>query len=378
MDNILSNTEFALQEKYDFKYNEVNNKLYFKSKNQETFKTLDDYQLNSIIRELRASGVTKIQKKDVAEILNSSFVEKINPFEEYFRNLGSWTADQPDYIQELADTIEVADNDRDFWNRSFKKWLVASVACSIDPEITNHQVLIFSGAQGLGKTTWMKNLVPPILSEYYYGGSINLGNKDTEIQLSENFLINLDELSNLGRKNMSALKEIITKPSIKLRRPYGTVAETMPKRASFMGSINNLEFLTDNTGNRRFLCFEVLGINKDHGLNLDLVYAQAVSLFCNGFKYWMDADDIKEIELHNKNFQYVPIEQEILEKHFLPCEGNQKADLEIETEDLIEKLCEKSKLASRLSANRLGSVLNRLNWPKRKTKGRRYWLLNEA
>jgi len=376
--NNFSSLEQSLCTLYDFKYNEVNNKLYFKSKNQETFKTLDDYHLNSIIRDLRASGVTKIQKKDVAEILNSSFVKKINPFEEYFMNLGSWAEDQPDYIQELADTIEVADNDRDFWNRSFRKWLVASVACSIDSEITNQQVLIFSGAQGLGKTTWMKNLVPRVLSEYYYGGSINLGNKDTEIQLSENFLINLDELGNLGRKNMSALKEIITKPSIKLRRPYGTVAETMPRRASFMGSINNLEFLTDNTGNRRFLCFEVLGINKDHGLNLDLVYAQATSLFFSKYKYWMDSDDIKEIELHNKNFQYVPIEQEILEKHYSPCEGNQKADFEIETEDLIEKLCEKSKLASRLSANRLGSVLNRLNWPKRKTKGRRYWLLNVA
>lgn len=376
--NNFSTLEQSLCTIYDFKYNEVNNKLYFKLKSQQSFKTLDDYHLNSIIRELRATGVTKIQKKDVAEILNSSFVEKINPFGEYFMNLSSWADDQPDYIQELADTIEVADNDRDFWNRSFRKWLVASVACSIDSEITNQQVLIFSGAQGLGKTTWMKNLVPPVLSEYYYGGSINLGNKDTEIQLSENFLINLDELGNLGRKNMSALKEIITKPSIKLRRPYGTVAETMPRRASFMGSINNLEFLTDNTGNRRFLCFEVLGINKDHGLNLDLVYAQAVSLHLEGFIYWMDADDIKEIELHNKNFQYVPIEQEILEKHYSPCEGNQKADLEIETEDLIEKLCEKSKLASRLSANRLGSVLNRLNWPKRKTKGRRYWLLNVA
>jgi len=182
----------------------------------------------------------------------------------------------------------------------------------------------------------------------------------------------------LGRKNMSALKEIITKPSIKLRRPYGTVAETMQRRASFMGSINNLEFLTDNTGNRRFLCFEVIGINKDHGLNLDLVYSQAFNLYYNDFKYWMDSSDIQKIESHNKNFQYVPLEQEILEKHFKPCDGNEMPDFELETEDLIEQLYGKSKLASRLSTNKLGSVLNRLNWPKRKTKGRRYWLLNAA
>jgi predicted P-loop ATPase len=377
MEKLLSKTEFALHEKYDFKYNEVNNKLYFKAKFQKQYQTLDDYCFNSIVRELRATEATKILKKDVAELLNSSFVKKVNPFEEYFITLPEWDG-TTDHIHELADTIEVSLETREFWNECFKKWIVASVACSLDSDITNHQVLIFSGAQGIGKTTWMKRLVPQRLSEYYYGGSINLGNKDTEIQLAENFLINLDELENLGRKNMSALKEIITKPSIKLRRPYGSVAETMQRRASFMGSINNLEFLTDTTGNRRFLCFEVLGIDKDHDLDLDLVYAQAYHMYMNDFKFWMDCADIQKIEVHNKNFQYVPLEQEILEKYFRPCIGNDKPDLELETEDLIEQLLSKSKLASRLSTNKLGSILSRLNWPKRKTKGRRYWLLNAA
>jgi len=55
--NNFSSLEQSLCTIYDFKYNEVNNKLYFKSKNQETFKTLDDYHLNSIIRDLRACGV---------------------------------------------------------------------------------------------------------------------------------------------------------------------------------------------------------------------------------------------------------------------------------------------------------------------------------
>ena len=355
----------------------MNNKLYFKSKSQKQYQTLDDYYFNSIVRELRATEATKILKRDVAELLNSSFVKKVNPFEEYFMTLPEWDG-KTDHLQELADTIEVSLETREFWNECFKKWIVASVACSLDSDITNHQVLIFSGAQGIGKTTWMKRLVPQRLSEYYYGGSINLGNKDTEIQLAENFLINLDELENLGRKNMSALKEIITKPSIKLRRPYGSVAETMQRRASFMGSINNLEFLTDTTGNRRFLCFEVLSIDKDHTLDMDLIYAQAYHMYMNDFKFWMDRADIQKIEMHNKNFQYVPLEQEILEKYFRPCIGNDKPDMELETEDLIEQLLSKSKLASRLSTNKLGSILSRLNWPKRKTKGRRYWLLNAA
>jgi hypothetical protein len=152
----------------------------------------------------------------------------------------------------------------------------------------------------------------------------------------------------------------------------------MPRRASFMGSINNLEFLTDQTGSRRFLCFEVLAISYNHGIDLDKVYAQAVSLFKSGFKYWMDGKDNEEIESYNKAFQIVPLEQEILERYYRPCVGNEEPDMELETEDLILKLSEKSKIASRLSARNLGSVLNRTNWTKRKTKGRRYWLLKEV
>lgn len=370
--------EQLLSDYLDFKYNEVNNKLYVNKKLDKEVTVLDDYKLNTLLRLIRVGNEHKIQKKDLIEILNSTFVPMFNPFEEYFNKLSQWKEGDTDYIQELANTITVDESVREFWNRSFKKWLVATVACALDPKVTNHQVLTFSGAQGLGKTTWMKNLVPEALSEYYYGGSINPGNKDTEIHLAENFLINLDELDNLGRKNMNALKEIITKPSIKVRRPYASAAETMPRRASFMGSINNLEFLTDQTGSRRFLCFEVLAISYNHGIDLDKVYAQAVSLFKSGFKYWMDGKDNEEIESHNKAFQVVPLEQEILERYYRPCVGNEEPDMELETEDLILKLSEKSKIASRLSARNLGSVLNRTNWTKRKTKGRRYWLLKEV
>lgn len=378
--NRVTEIEHKLNGLYDFLFNEINNKVYFSEIGKNDYEMVGDYELNSIIRELKTMGVKKVLKSDLIETLNSSFVQRINPFADYFstRHLGSWKEGDKDYIQALADTITVSDEVREYWGKSFKKWLVAAVACVIDPDVTNHQVLIFSGAQGIGKTTWMKNLVPNYLSEYYYGGSINLGNKDTEIQLSENFLINLDELDNLSKKNMSALKEIITKPSIKLRRPYGTVAETMPRRASFMGSINNLEFLTDLTGNRRFLCFHVLDINNNHGVNLKHVYCQALSLFKSGFQYWMDASDIKEIEQYNSEFKSVPLEQEILERYYEPCVDGEKPDLELQTEDLIKNLYNKSKLSNRLSPNKLGSILHKMNWPRKRVQGKRCWLLNEV
>lgn len=372
-----SNIENLLRKNFDFKYNEINNKLYYKTINELSHKEVKEYELNSILRYLKQSGEKKVQKKEVAEILNSNFTKSYNPFNEYFQSLQEWKEGDKDYIQELADTITVEDCEKINWNLWVKKWLVAVVACAIDDTLVNQTALIFTGKQGIGKTTWMKRLVPNILKEYYYGGSINLGNKDTEIQLSENLFINLDELENLNKKNISALKEVITKPSIKIRRPYGTSAENMARRASFMGSVNNKEFLSDNTGNRRFLCFETLQIDNNTPIQMDLVYAQALQLFKSGFTYWFNTAETIEINLHNCKYKEVTLEQEILERHFQPCEGNIKPDLELETENLLDLICQKSTIGKRLSPRLLGSELKRLNWPKRKTNGRRYWLLNE-
>jgi len=195
------------------------------------------------------------------------------------------------------------------------------------------------------------------------------------VHLAENIFINLDELENLSRRNSSSLKEIITKSSIKLRRPYATVSEYMPRRASFMGSVNSREFLKDSTGNRRFLCFETVRINYRHDIDMDKVYGQAYSLYNTSFEYWFEGDDIKAINDHNENYSVVSLERELLENLFEPCLGNEVPDLSLETESLLEYIYKKSPIASRLSPKLLGQALTKMNWSKKKTMGRRYWEL---
>lgn len=370
--------ELNLELNYYFKYNEINNKLYFKSKFDEEmeFKEVKEYELNSILRTLKGFGETKLSKKELAEILNSNFTPTFNPFIDYFHSLPQWEGNH-DYIQELANTITVDPEEQSNWHEWFKKWIVAVVACAIDENVTNQQMLILQGRQSVGKSTWLEKLRPKPLKNYYYSGSINLGNKDTEIQLSENLFINLDELENFTRRNVLALKEIITKPAIKLRRPYGTAAENMPRRASFMGSVNSPEFLNDPTGNRRYLCFETKAI-ADHCLDMDNVYSQAIALYKSNFPYWISKEDTDKIENHNRKYVYVTMEQEILENHFSPCKGTEEPDYELETEAFLELIYDKSKIAQRLSVHKLGAVLKSLNWSKRKTKGRRYWLIKDT
>lgn len=167
---------------------------------------------------------------------------------------------------------------QELWRTCFKKWFVAMVACVLDEKQVNQTVIVFSGKQGLGKTTWIEKLMPNPLKEYIFSGTINPSNKDTLIHLAECMLINLDELENLNKTEIGTLKEIITKTHIRMRKAYGHNNENMPRRASFAGSVNTAQFLNDTTGSRRFLCFEVEHIEYTHEIDINKVFSQALKL----------------------------------------------------------------------------------------------------
>lgn len=174
----------------------------------------------------------------------------------------------------------------------------------IDENVINHQCVVLSGNQGLGKTTWVKHLLPDKLKSYYHEGNIKLGNNDSLKNISTKCLINLDELAGMTRTQTPMLKELITRSSTELRKAYAHLDDFFVRRASFIGSINGEDFLYDLTGNRRFLCFETEEFeNKGyHNVNMDLGFAEAYQLYKNGFQYWFDAEDQKRVEKNNEHF----------------------------------------------------------------------------
>jgi predicted P-loop ATPase len=198
---------------------------------------------------------------------------------------------------------------------------VALVASGIEEKIINHTLIVFSGRQGIGKSRWMQKLVPPHLKEaHYYSGSVDPGNKDSLTLLAECLWVDLDELETLNKSEIGELKHLITLPSIKVRRPYDKYHEHYPRRASLMGSVNTPQFLNDTTGSRRFLAFEVLKIDHEHTIDIDLVYAQALSLFKSDFRHWFDHKDIEKITKANEQFQIMTFEEELLTESFEPVQ----------------------------------------------------------
>jgi len=340
-----------------------------------SFLPLTDYQENSLLRELLKNNL-KCSASLLRSILYSDYSNFYDPFREYFLHLPLWDG-QTDFIQQLAETVSTTS--QELWCKCFKKWLVATVAAVLDTKTVNHTAIILSGPQGVGKTTWMLNLCPPELSDYIFSGTINPNNKDTLIHLAECMFINMDELENMNRTEIGAFKEIITKAAIRMRRAYGHHIESFTRRAAFMGSVNSSQFLTDSTGSRRFLCFEVLSINYQHAINLQMVYSQAYDLFQQGFKFYFDKEEIDAITESNEQFQINTVEEELLLTYF------QKVSLSEATRflsaaqilNLITERTHVNIITSPGAVIRLGKALKKFGFEKRKSNGLFLWAIQE-
>jgi hypothetical protein len=357
--------EAWLQQCYVFRFNVIKQKPEWKKadKPKDKFIPLDDYTLLSMKRELDAAGYT-ISSAGLKEILCSSFSPAVNPVKQYFRDLFPWD-EVTDHIAELANTV-TCKNSED-WHTYFKKWLVAVVAnVFIDEQCANHTMLVLSGDQGKYKTTWLEQLCPKELKPYMYTGKIDPTNKDSLTLIAEMLFVNIDDqLMQLNKKDENELKNLITINQIKYRRAYTKFVDEYPHLCSFMASVNGTEFLTDPTGSRRFLPFEVKDIDIEAAkkINMDLVFAQAYQLFTSGFRYWFISTEVDRLNKKNEQFAMISIEEDVLKHYFRPeksdkyklsqyCEltpGMLLVDLEIATRQ-------------RLNKKKLGQALNKLGF----------------
>ena len=264
--SFIDRLENFLNYRYNFRYNVVTGKMECKTIKATIWKPITDFVENSILREILKAKV-KCNINTLRNLLRSDFCEQHDPFQEYFNHLPVVNAEQ-DYINDLANTITTTK--QDLWQVCFKKWFVAMVACVNNEKAINQTVIVFSGKQGIGKTTWIEKLMLKPLKDYMFSGTINPNNKDTLIHLAECMLINLDELENLNRTEIGTLKELITKTHIRIHKAYGHNNESLPRRASFAGSVNTAQFLNDTTGSRSFLCFEVEHIEYTHTILISI------------------------------------------------------------------------------------------------------------
>jgi len=351
--------ENLISDKFELRFNVVSNEIEFQCNDvaDSKFEVLNE---NNIYRFLQYNNIEFSMAK-LTSLLRSDFVKRFNPFINYFEGLREWEAEsEPDFILKLCDYLPVRDPER--FRIQFCKVFVRTVACALNDTIINKQALIFvQEEQNSGKTTLVRWLCPTALNKYI---AENIStDKDSLIALTDNFIINMDELATLSRAEINMLKSMFSKETIKIRRPYDKNATSAPRRASFFGSTNKAEFLSDETGSVRWLCFELTGrINWDYtrDIQIDDIWRQAYSLYKSGFKYELSFDEIRENELANQQYQVTTTEIELIQKNYTP--GNkEKHDAFYQATDFLNYLTEKYP-NTRMNSNNIGKALKILGF----------------
>ena len=322
--------ETYLSSRYEFRYNTVLGRTEYRSKEDAHFSKVGRYEINTLRRELDNDVWIITSSDNLYSIIESSFSPRVNPIQEYFKNLPSVDLSSNSSfslkaIPELASCVAVRNSDK--WLPYLTKWLVAVVANAMDDrECRNHTCLVLTGEQGKFKTTFLDLLCPPALHGYSYTGKIYPQEKDTLTYIGQNLIVNIDDqLKALNKRDENELKNLITCPMVKYRMPYDKYVEEHPHLASFVASVNGNDFLTDPTGSRRFLPFEVLSIDIERAkrISMDSVYAESKALLNAGFRYWFDDDEIVELYRESEDFQVQTAEMELLLRCFeKPTEDN--------------------------------------------------------
>ena len=305
-------------------YNQITDQTSFLDSNDE-WKLMDDSVLCTLRKRMASDTGKRVLKSDVRDVINSDYAQRIHPVRDYVRLLPEW--DKTDRVAQLADYVHIdpvqegqtAEDARELLRWALHKWLVATMAGWLNDDVCNETILTLIGPQGVYKTTFFRYLLPPPLRVYYLENSSNsFSNKDDQIALVENSLVEIEEIDMFKDRDNAELKSLATKVTLKVRRPYDKFVMAKHRLASLCATGNQERFLTDETGNRRWLCFRVSMIDNPRKWELDYeqLYAQLRDEYYDGYAYWFEPAEEKRMNAQNEFFRIISEEEELITMRF--------------------------------------------------------------
>ena len=301
--------EQFLTENYSFRRNQLDGKVEFATKSPDgqasDYRPLTQEALNSIILRAKREDICEGSnpKTDIVEFIHSEEVCAYNPIREYLDNLPQW--DGQNHVAQLFSRLPGLSSEQ----LSFLSiWLRSTVAhwLQMDTLHGNEIVPTLIGAQGCGKTTFFKRLLPANLRQYFLD-HLNLSNKfDKEMALTNNLLVCLDELEAIRPSQQASLKQTLSKSKVNGRPIYGCAQEDRARFASFVSTTNNPHPLSDATGSRRYICLQIPQgqyIDNSGEIDYDQLYAQVVyELREQKAPYWFNNDEVARIQQLNQEY----------------------------------------------------------------------------
>lgn len=241
---------------------------------------------------------------------------QVNPVADYIYSR-PW--DGIDRLPALYATLETAE-DYPEWlkERLIYRWVLSTVAAAVKPSgFHSRGVLVLQGAQGIGKTRWVMALVPDdVLREgvVLTGHHLDASNKDSKLNAVRHWIVELGELDSTFKKDVALLKSFISNDVDKIRKPYGKAESTYARRTVFCATVNDAEFLVDDTGNTRFWTIPVTAVNYRHGIDMQQVYAQLAHSFAvDRDQWWLTTEEETALAERNVRHQAVNAVRDLLE-----------------------------------------------------------------
>ena len=354
-------TELFLMENYRFRRNILNGKVEFATlpKAAQTaggntvglsgslscasdeadleFRTLTPAALNSIVIRAKREEVLEkgSPKSEIKDYVESEEVPKFNPIQVFLDGLPAW--DGQNHIARVFSRIPGISSEQ---LNYLTIWLRSAVAhwMQMDMLHGNECVPTLIGQQGCGKTVFVRRLLPPHLREYFLG-HLNLANKfDKEMALTNNLLVNLDELDAIRHSQQASLKQALSVNKVNSRPIFGRTQEDRPRFASFVATTNNRHPLQDSTGSRRYICIQIPDgqlIDNTGEIDYGQLYAQVVyELQELKAPYWFNNEEVARIQQLNQEY----MEQKDIAEIIMACFRKPKEDEIVKTMNSTEML----------------------------------------
>ena len=373
-------TEIFLSSNFDMRKNLLTGVAEYREKfsDDQRFKPLTEEVRNDMTLRATELGL-KAWDRNVNRFIDSTRIEQYDPVNTWLDHLPQW--DGHDYIAELAKRVPTS---QPHWEKYLRYWLVGMVAQwrESDKQLTGSALTpLLIGRQGCGKTRFCKIILPPVLRDYY-NDKINFKNEfDLNIALTSFALINIDEFDKTTNSQQIVLKYLLSSSDVKFRPPYGKTIKQYRRYTSFIGTTNQLKPLVDPTGSRRFVCVGVTGnIDFSDTLYHEQLFAQALHLFNQGERFWLNDSEIRTLIEENEPYQKLNDLVEMIGETFRRPKDDEPARW--------WSLGDISALLDNRYANfdpetpfqKIGSALNDIQFnfkSKRKTKHMEYWLIEK-
>lgn len=310
--------EKFLSAHYEFRYNVLTEQAEVRSLGEKKFRAVTQRVANTLCLEAQEQGIP-CWDKDVLRLLNSERLTDFHPLLTYMAELPAW--DGIDRVTPLAERIST----EEIWVNGFHRWMLGVTAqwAGQTGRCANALApMLISTRQGMGKSTFCRQLMPESLKDYYTDSFDLNSQAGCEQKLSLFGLINLDEYDKLSTRKLPLLKNLMQMTSLHYRKAHRAQYSHLPRMASFIGTSNRRDLLNDPTGSRRYLCIEVNEKIENTPLEHKQLFAQLKAELAEGERYWFNAEEEKELMKHNEAYYVLPPQHDVFFQCFrLPKEG---------------------------------------------------------